>query len=268
MAVEATEEEKVFVGEFLKDNKVKTGWENLILKNDSVLRELSIIIQEQKLRNKDEANERCAPEANNILRAFAHCEPEDIKVVIIGTSPITKGMANGLSFSSDRHENKFDGKQGAAIRKVHDALREAKILDKGVNYYCGHEEWATEGVLLLNAALTINWHSDKKDIIHYHCLKWKSFLRCLLKKWIKETKLTPTISVMLWGYSYDKNYPNYAEKVWEDIVPQDCNVFKVYSAHHPTWPYKGNNFSDTVSAHFRELPDESRQIFMGTKFQD
>ena len=66
------------------------------------------------------------------------------------------------------------GDNGRDSRKVHDALRKAKklnqttILQEGKDYYCRHEEWEKNGVLLLNAALTID--ADLGE----HAEQWRS----------------------------------------------------------------------------------------------
>ena len=269
--MEINKDKEAVVETFFKQNNVLEGWKNLILDNDNVVDDLFSIIGYLR---QEGANERFTPEGAKILRAFAHCDPENIEVVIIGTSPITNGLANGLSFSTDLFESEFKDNKGAAIRRVHDALREAGILKEGVDYHCGHEEWATGGVLLLNAALTIEKTSGDKDKVSTHCLIWQPFLRSLLTAWIeaiikvtKDTEPKPTISVMLWGYAmpYDEDCPNYAKKVWKGILPQNCEVFKVYYAHHPTWPSGDlNNYIDRASGHFKKLPDSSKEIFKNT----
>ena len=198
----------VNVEQFLEQNEIAegNGWRNLILA-DEVRNSLSDVILKLNLQGNN-AKWPYAPLANQILRAFALCKPEDIKVIIIGSSPITGGLANGLAFSSDRAENKFRGKQ--AISRVHKALKDAKILDKDVkDYHCGHNEWASRGVLLLNAALAIPEKVEDtraKDQKKY-CEIWRPFLAKLLKKWmsnLKQPESEQGIFVMLWGPCFSR----------------------------------------------------------------
>ena len=137
------------VKKFLEKNEVKSGWLNLILQSNDLTQKLGVIIKELP------SPYSYTPEYDKILNAFSHAEPGDIKVVIIGTSPAPgKSIANGLAFSSDHYEKDFC--RLAAIPKVHNALREANILQKDEkNYYCGHQEWAENGVLLLLSLIHI-----------------------------------------------------------------------------------------------------------------
>ena len=248
------------VKKFLADNKVRSGWKNLISGDDDVKYYLRQIILELGLL-KGERNWPYAPKSHQILRAFALCEPENVKVIIVGTSPITgEGVANGLAFSSNRMEDEFTKKQ--AIFKVHKVLKEAGILDKQYNYNCGHEEWARNGVLLLNAALAIGLTDDSANTIQKHCRKWRPFITGLLNTWIRNTSLEQTIFVMLWGYK-DRRYEeseNYAKEVWNGIDNVPCN-FIVREAHHPTFPQKGNMFEVHAKEHFLEVASVYIDIF-------
>ena len=188
------EYERRSVQKFLEKNKVKWGWRNLILYNDELITLLATIIRKLGLEDLC-VDEMYAPPAHQILRAFSFVEPEDVKVVIIGTAPIKdRGVANGLSFSSERNESWFKDYQ--AIAKVHQALKKARILEENVDYHCGHKEWAEKGVLLLNASLTIPLGDDCKENIKQHYEIWKAFLQRLMQVWIRKTKLKYTLFVM------------------------------------------------------------------------
>ena len=264
-----------FLEQFLKDNRIHegNGWRNLILA-DEVRYTLRDVILELNLQGNN-AKWPYAPHANQILRAFALCKPEDIKVIIIGSSPITGGLANGLAFSSKRAENELADYQ--AIPKVHKALKDAKILDKDVKYYhCGHNEWARRGVLLLNAALTIPSDDDSAPNMRFHCDKWKPFLAELLKKWMSNLKRPESeqgIFVMLWGRALGK-YPNYAKEVW-DAATEGLDVkFIVLSTDHPTFPKISNKpnavqnkFSEEAPSHFQQINAKHEGIFTTSRVE-
>ena len=256
--------------EFLKRNEVKGGWQDLIIHSVDLTTKLGeIIYQCEKMQNKEKKTIR--PEDNKILRAFSYAEPRDIKVVIIGTSPAaTQSIANGLAFSSDRYESTLKPKQ--AIPKVHQALRKAKILAEDGDYYCGHEEWARKGVLLLNAALTITEaEKENADDIKSHCDMWNEFLQELLFEWIIKTSIgyRHTLFVMLWGAAPLPNMINYAESVWSKVYKHHKlfkDVFKkkirTFSTDHPTFPSGGdNNFLVEAPGHFETINREYRRIF-------
>ena len=258
------------VEEFLEKNKVKIGWQNLIKKSKNDLKQkLKKIITELP------SPYSYTPEYGKILNAFSHAEPGDIKVVIIGTSPApNQSIANGLAFSSDRNEKDFAAMPGIkAIPKVHDALRGAKILRPEENYYCGHQEWAKRGVLLLNAALTIEGEGNVEDVKR-HCNRWKEFLQDLLYEWINETVISHELFVMRWGYPLPSEQPkkpgkvNYAESVWSkahELVKDKSNVHTFEVIHHPTYPRPPNkvvnNFSSEAPKHFQEITKHHKTIF-------
>ena len=257
--------------EFLKRNEVKGGWQDLIIHSVDLTTKLGEIIYRcEKMQNKEKKTIR--PEDNKILRAFKYAEPFEIKVVIIGTSPAaTESIENGLAFSSDRYESTLEPQQ--AIPKVHQALRKAKILAEDGDYYCGHEEWARRGVLLLNAALTITEAQEENaDDIESHCNMWHEFLKELLFEWIIKTPTgyRHTLFVMLWGAAaLPDRMINYAERVWTKVSKHRLlfkDVFKkkirTFSTDNPTFPPGGDNsFLVEAPGHFETINREYRRIF-------
>ena len=262
MAYRNMDSERIGVEEFLEKNKVKSGWQDLILQSKNLTQKLGKIIKELL------SPHSYTPEYDKILNAFSHAEPGDIKVVIIGTSPAPgKSIANGLAFSSDLYEE--DISRLAAIPKVHNALREANILQREEkNYYCGHQEWAENGVLLLNAALTITEEIGNSDDIMNHCNTWREFLQNLLHKWISETRIRHKLFVMRWGYALPSSIKygkvNYAENVWSkayEHVQDKSNVRTFEVIHHPTFPKERNNFSSKAPKDFEEINKHYNDIF-------
>ena len=220
--------------QFLEDNEVKDGWKKMITGNVEIKALLQGIINDR-----DHLQGKWIPTTNKILRAFAYCEPKNIKVIIIGTSPSRDyGVANRLSFSANRMESACFGKNGEDIRKVHDALREAGILSKGKGYYCGHQEWARKGVLLLNAALTIDIYdrsttikADSAEVKEEHCKLWRPFLVKLLETWIEETGFKRTVFVMRCGQGDGAQVRNFAQELWEEIKVKIPSKFHIMEAH-------------------------------------
>lgn len=91
----------------------------------------------------------CFPNEKDIFNAFERCTFENTKVVIIGQDPYHGvGQANGLCFSvNDRI------KHPPSLINIFKEIEE----DLGIPYpKSGNlERWANEGVLLLNATLTV-----------------------------------------------------------------------------------------------------------------
>lgn len=95
---------------------------------------------------------KCFPPGKQIFNAFDHCHFNDVKVVIIGQDPYHgNGQAHGLCFSVN------DG-----IPHPPSLINIFKEIEKdlGIQYpKSGNlEKWADQGVLLLNATLTVRAH--------------------------------------------------------------------------------------------------------------
>ncbi|RBW56736.1 uracil-DNA glycosylase [Tenacibaculum sp. E3R01] len=91
----------------------------------------------------------CYPENSTILKAFEACSFEDVKVVILGQDPYHgEGQANGLCFSV--HEN---------IKHPPSLINIFKEIESDINIPYPESgdlsRWAKQGVLLLNATLTV-----------------------------------------------------------------------------------------------------------------
>ena len=94
----------------------------------------------------------CYPKGQDIFAACDHCPLQETKVVIIGQDPYHgPGQANGLCFSVK------DGiKHPPSLVNI---FKELKV-DVGKPYPASGnlEHWAKQGVLLLNATLTVRAH--------------------------------------------------------------------------------------------------------------
>jgi uracil-DNA glycosylase len=95
---------------------------------------------------------RCFPPGKQIFNAFEHCHFNDVKVVIIGQDPYHGiGQAHGLCFSVN------DGiSHPPSLINIFKEITEdlGKPYPKSGNLEC----WAKQGVLLLNATLTVRAH--------------------------------------------------------------------------------------------------------------
>lgn len=89
------------------------------------------------------------PLPKDIFRAFDLTPPESVKVVILGQDPYhTPGAAMGLSFSVPS-ENK---KSQPSLQNIFKELKSDLGIDRKNTDLT---DWATQGVLLLNAVLTV-----------------------------------------------------------------------------------------------------------------
>ncbi|MDA9032926.1 uracil-DNA glycosylase [Gammaproteobacteria bacterium] len=89
------------------------------------------------------------PPVDKIFNAFNLCSFDNTKVVIFGQDPYhQKGLANGLAFAVNKG-NKIPPSLRNIYKEIHDDLG-----------FCYHnlgnlEEWARQGVLLLNTSLSV-----------------------------------------------------------------------------------------------------------------
>lgn len=89
------------------------------------------------------------PPAKEIFRAFELCSLEDTRVVILGQDPYHgPGQANGLCFSV-REEVRIPPSLLNIFTEIHNDLGRPIPPDGNL------ERWARQGVLLLNATLTV-----------------------------------------------------------------------------------------------------------------
>ncbi|HIP54728.1 MAG TPA: uracil-DNA glycosylase [Sulfurimonas autotrophica] len=126
------------------------------------------------------------PRYENIFSAFNLVKPSEIKVVIIGQDPYHGiNQANGLAFSVCKKCS-----IPPSLKNIYKEL----VDDIGCKYPKNGDltQWAKEGVLLINAVLTVeegraNSHKD---------LGWKKFTDAVIKKLSEEKE---NIVFILWG---------------------------------------------------------------------
>jgi uracil-DNA glycosylase len=155
-------------------------------------------------------NHRCFPPENQIFNAFKACSFEDVKVVIIGQDPYHGfGQANGLCFSVN------DG-----IKHPPSLINIFKEIERelGITYPSSGNllRWAKQGVLLLNATLSVRSHEagshQKKG--------WETFTDTVIHS-VSEHK--EQVVFLLWG--------GYAKRKTKLI---DGQKHKILASGHPS----------------------------------
>ena len=128
---------------------------------------------------------KCFPPKNQIFRAIELTPFDEVKVVIIGQDPYhNDNQANGLCFSvSDKV------KAPPSLKNIFKELEADLGICKTSNEL---EMWAKQGVLLLNATLTVRAHeaNSHKD------LGWGQFTDFIIKE-ISDKK--ENVVFVLWG---------------------------------------------------------------------
>ena len=128
---------------------------------------------------------KCFPPKNQIFRTIELTPFEEVKVVIIGQDPYhNDNQANGLCFSvSDKVT------APPSLKNIFKELEDDLGIKKTSNEL---EMWAKQGVLLLNATLTVRAHeaNSHKD------LGWEQFTDFIIKE-ISDKK--ENVVFVLWG---------------------------------------------------------------------
>ena len=162
------------------------------------------------------SSRRIYPRGSNIFRAFDKCLPSQLKVVIIGQDPYHgEGQANGLAFSVN------DGitippSLRNIFTEIHNELG-TEIPTSG-----NLDRWADQGVLLLNAVLTVRAHEAAS-----HAGKgWEEFTDAVVNVINEHTENTV---FMLWG--------SYAQRKGAIVDPVRHCVLK---CPHPS-PFSAHN---------------------------
>lgn len=128
----------------------------------------------------------CYPKEGDIFAAFDHCHLMDSKVVIIGQDPYHgPGQANGLCFSVS---------EGVAHPPSLANIFKEIEMDVGIPYPSSGnlERWAEQGVLLLNATLTVRAHEAGS----HQNKGWEIFTDTLIHKLSEEKEC---LIFLLWG---------------------------------------------------------------------
>lgn len=140
------------------------------------------------LKNVEEEyqNYTCFPEKDKVFSAFDFCSFNDLKVVIIGQDPYHgDGQANGLCFSVNENI-KIPPSLLNIFKEINNDLN--ITIPKSGNL----ERWAKQGVLLLNASLSVRKNQANS---HKH-LEWNSFTDAVIRV-ISEKKENAVF--LLWG---------------------------------------------------------------------
>lgn len=160
---------------------------------------------------KEYKGETVYPPPKYIFHAFDLCPFEKVKVVILGQDPYHgQRQANGLAFAVDENV--------ALPPSLQNIFKEiASDFNKPIVHTSGDlSRWAEQGVLLLNATLTVRTHMAGS----HQGRGWESFTDAAIKALSEERE---HIVFMLWG--------NYAKAKGAHV---DRNKHLVLEAPHPS----------------------------------
>lgn len=186
--------------------KINDGWKN-ILQSEFEKPYFKNLVDFVK---SEYATHTCYPKGTDIFAAFDYCSFDDLKVVILGQDPYHGvGQANGLCFS------------------VHDGITHPPSLinifkeietDLKISYPKSGDlsRWAKQGVLLLNATLTVR----ASEAGSHQKQGWEQFTDAVIQKISSEKK---DVVFLLWG-GFAKNKTKLIDK----------NKHHVLTSGHPS----------------------------------
>lgn len=128
----------------------------------------------------------CYPKGSQIFAAFDHCHFNDVKVVIIGQDPYHgPNQANGLCFSVN-DGIPFPPSLQNIFKEIETELQQP--LPSTGNL----ERWADQGVLLLNATLTVR----QGEAGSHQKKGWETFTDAVIRKVSEQSE---KVVFLLWG---------------------------------------------------------------------
>ena len=166
------------------------------------------------------ATRRIYPRGSNIFRAFDKCPFDKLKVVIIGQDPYHgPGQANGLCFSVGDGVP-FPPSLQNIFKEVADDTGTPPPATGNL------DRWAEQGVLLLNAVLTVRAH----EAASHAGRGWETFTDAVVRA-ISERK--QGVVYMLWG-SYAQKKGAIADPqrnfILKSVHPSPLSVYRGFSA--------------------------------------
>ncbi|MDD3078050.1 MAG: uracil-DNA glycosylase [Paludibacter sp.] len=188
------------------DVKIETGWKQALqpeFDKDYFVQLTDFVRNEYKTR-------KIFPPASLIFNAFDQCPYDNVKVVIIGQDPYHGvGQAHGLCFSvNDGIE--FPPSLMNIFKEIERDLGQPMPATGNLT------RWAQQGVLLLNATLTVQAHCAGS----HQNRGWEQFTDEVIRKLASEKE---NLVFILWG--------SYAQRKGQVIDP---NKHLVLKAVHPS----------------------------------
>lgn len=182
----------------------------------------------KKVRNAYTSNHPVFPPPKLVFNAFNLCPFENVKVVILGQDPYHgHGQAHGLSFSVPEGI-----KLPPSLQNIYKEL--ADDLQEPIRTTGDLSEWAKQGVLLLNATLTVL----KGQAGSHQGLGWETFTDAVIQK-ISDQK--EHVVFVLWGkYAQAKESLIDSSKHFVIKSPHP-SPFSAYSGFFGSKPFSRTN---------------------------
>ncbi|MBQ7945203.1 MAG: uracil-DNA glycosylase [Bacteroidales bacterium] len=168
------------------------------------------------------ATQRVYPPAKYIFNAFDLCPFDKVKVVILGQDPYHEpGQAHGLSFSVPEGIP-FPPSLQNIFKEIESDMGYAPLRNGNL------ERWAKQGVLLLNATLSVQAHQAGS----HQNKGWETFTDAVIAQLSKERE---HLVFLLWGsYAQRKGAVIDASKhlVLKSVHPSPLSAYRGFFGNH------------------------------------
>ena len=171
--------------------------------------------------------EICFPPQSEIFRALELTPFDKVKVVIIGQDPYhNHDQANGLCFSVSENV-----KAPPSLKNIFKELKDDLGIERTKQDL---EDWAQQGVLLLNSTLTVKAHSPNS----HKDFGWDRFTDFIIKE-ISDKK--ENVVFILWGAFAQKKEELINSSQHFILKSAHPSPFSVYRGFYGSKPFSGVN---------------------------
>ena len=116
----------------------------------------------------------CPPQSD-VFKAFKLCSLNDLKIVFLGMDPYSqKDAATGILFGNKKETE--EDKLSPSLKVIKESVINFEVPHNCIIFDQTLESWAKQGILMLNAALTV-----EMNMVGSHIMLWRPFISSLLK---------------------------------------------------------------------------------------
>ena len=204
---------------------MKETWKNIIVKyNETALITTDHILELVNNKELDNSYKKRFPQELDIFKAFNFSEIHEVKVVIIGQDPYHgNDQATGLCFAVNNGI-----KIPPSLRNIIYELKQ----DLGINLInTSLEHWAEQGIILLNASLTVIEGTPAS-----HINLWSDFTDYIISELNKQDK----IIFVAWGAFANKKLKNIDINKHDIIISSHPSPLSCHKKYKDFPPFNGS----------------------------
>lgn len=166
------------------------------------------------------------PEPADVFRAYELCQPDKVKVIILGQDPYhSPDTAHGLAFS---HHERVKADQ-PSLKNIFKELEDDLEVFK-VHHSPDLSRWAEQGVLLLNRILTVR----RGQPLSHQNIGWELFTNQTIR--ILDGFSRPLVFV-LWGKKAQEILPLLVNPIHKTLISPHPSPFSAHAGFFGSKPF-------------------------------